>query len=207
MEIIKNKRILAVIGLVCLLFGTFLPYYTFSFFGITESISLWGYWEGKVVLILTIANTIFIFKDLIGKFIPQLLNSGIGRMAEKSGAKLSLIPTILIAGFVIYLFFRLDVDSEYLKYGLGFYLLWIGIVALVAHAIFYRKSDQQIDQSQQSYNYQQPVQDINNTYSQPNQNTNNMNFQSQQTSQKYCPYCKAQVSADATTCFMCGNKL
>ena len=205
MEIIKNKRILAVIGLVCLLFGTFLPYYTFSFFGITESISLWGYWEGKVVLILTIANTIFIFKDLIRKFIPQLLNSGIGRMAEKSGAKLSLIPTILIAGFVIYLFFRLDIDSEYLKYGLGFYLLWIGIVALVAHAIFYRKP--QVTQSQQSYNYQQPVQDINNTYSQPNQNTNNMNFQSQQTSQKYCPYCKAQVSADATTCFMCGNKL
>jgi len=139
MEAIRNKRILALIGIISLVLGTLLPYYTFSFWGYTESISLWGYWEGKVVLSLIVANALFIFKDWLEQYVPQVFNSGIGRkIANVDNPKLSLIPTILIIAFVIYLYNTLEVDSEFIKNGIGFYLLWIGVIALVGHAIFYK---------------------------------------------------------------------
>lgn len=203
MNLIKNKRILALIGITCLILGCFLPYYTFSFWGITESISLWGYWEGKIVLVLALANALFIFQDSIEKYVPQLFNNWLGNLVKKArNPKFALIPTILVAIFAISLIVRLDIDSEYIKYGLGFYILWVGIIALFGHAIFYKNSN---DSVQQTVNYQQSIQDTTNI--QTSQNTNNMNFQSsQQINLKYCPYCKSQVSADATSCFMCGNK-
>ena len=109
MEIIKNKRILAIVGLVCLLLGTIMPYFTFSFLGYSQSISLWGYWEGKIILVLIIANGMFIFKDYIEKYVPQLFNSNLGKkIAEIDNPKYSLIPTILIVVFAIYLLTTLD---------------------------------------------------------------------------------------------------
>lgn len=196
MEVIRNKRILALVGIIALLLGTFLPYYTFSFLGISKSISLWEYWEGKIVLTLTLANALFIFKDWIEKYVPQLFNNNIGRMVEKANnPKFSLIPTILIAGFAIYMFMKMDINLEYLKHGLGFYSLWIGVIALVGHAIFYKKQTVQPVQSQ-TVNYQQ-VQPQQST--QPQQTTmNNQN-------KKFCPHCGNQVDANATTCFMCEN--
>lgn len=196
MEVIKNKRVLALVGIICLLVGTFLPYITFSFWGYSQSISLWGYWEGKIVLALTLANALFIFKDFIEKYVPQLFNNNIGRLVEKANnPKFSLVPTILIAGFAIYMLINIDVDSEYLKYGLGFWVLWIGVIALIGHAIFYKKQNQQVAQPQQTVNYQQvqpqaaPMQQ---TMGDPNK--------------KYCPQCRNQVDASAETCFMCGNR-
>lgn len=140
MEIIKNKRILAIIGLVSLLLGVFLPYYTLSLLGYSDSISLWGYWEGKIVFILILANALFIFSDYIKKYIPQLYNSLLGKLIEKANnPKLSIIPTILCAAFIIYMFLDYGDASGYLDFGIGFYLLWIGIVCLVLHSIFYKK--------------------------------------------------------------------
>ena len=84
MEVIKNKKILALIGIIMLLLGTFLPYFTVSIFGYSQSISLWGYWEGKIVLALTLANALFIFKDWIEQYVPQLFNNNVGRLVEKA---------------------------------------------------------------------------------------------------------------------------
>jgi len=142
MEAIKNKRILAIIGIAGLIFGCILPYYNISFLGYSRSISLWNYWEGKVVLVLALANALFIFQDVIEKYIPQLFNNWVGNIVQKAkNPKFALVPTILVAVFAISLIVRLDVDSEYIKFGLGFWTLWIGIVALIGHAIFYKKQD------------------------------------------------------------------
>ena len=199
MEVIKNKRILALVGIAGLILGCFLPYYTFSLFGYTQSISLWGYWEGKIILVLTLANALFIFQDYIEKYIPQLFNNWIGNIVQTAkNPKLALVPTILVAVFAISLIIRLDVDSKYIKYGLGFWVLWIGIIALIGHAIFYKK--QNVKSAQQVANYQPMQQSMQQPVQQPTQ-------QSQiDPTKKFCPHCRNQVDVNAETCFMCGNK-
>jgi len=198
MDFIKNKRVLALAGIICLLMGTFMPYFIFSFYGYSKSISLWGYWEGKVVLILTLANALFIFQDYIEKYVPQMFNNGIGNLVKKANnPKFSLIPTVLTVAFAIYLYIRLDVDTEYLKYGLGFYSLWLGAACLVAHSFLYKKQSEQVMQNQ-TVNYQQPQ--FNQQAQQP-QYTQPV----QQPAVKYCPYCRNQVDINATNCPVCGN--
>lgn len=142
MEIIKNKRILALVGIGALILACFLPYYTISLWGYSQSLSLWGYLEGKIVLLLTLASSLFIFQDYIEKYVPQLYNSGLGKLVKKvNNPKYALVPTILVALLAISLMIRIDVDSSYINFGLGFWVLWIGIIALVGHAIFYKKQN------------------------------------------------------------------
>lgn len=140
MEKIKNTRILSAVGLVCLFLGVILPYFTFSFLGYKYEIKLWGYWEGKVMMILILANVLFIFKDYVEKYVPQLFNSEIGTKIKEANSKFAIIPTILVAAFAIYLYAKLDVDTTYLKYGIGFYSLWVGVACLVVHTFLYKKN-------------------------------------------------------------------
>lgn len=141
LEKIKNTRLLAGIGIVCLILGTMFSYANYSFFGYEYNIALWGYWEGKIVLVLAIANLILIFRDWVEKYIPSLFNTTIGKKLQTiNNTKVSLVPTILSVIIVLYLNSRLDI-SEYGNYGFGFYLLWIGIISLVAYAFVYRKVD------------------------------------------------------------------
>lgn len=142
MEKIKNTRILSMIGLLCLFLGVILPYFTFSFLGIKQSIALWSYWEGKVMMILIVANVLFIFKDYVEKYVPQLLNSTIGKKIQNANPKLAIIPTILVAVFAVYLYTKTDIDSNYIKHGLGFWSLWIGVICLVAHTFLYKKKEE-----------------------------------------------------------------
>ena len=187
MEVIKNKRVLALGGIIGLILGCIFPYFKISIFGLSESIALWDYWEGKIVLTLTLANALFIFQDFIEKYIPQLFNNWLGNLVRKAkNPKFALIPTILIVLFAVSLVLDMDISSEYIKYGLGFWVLWLGIVCLVGHAIFYKKPG-----------VEQPV-----------------NYQSSQSIQQFqpdftkksCPHCGNQVDVNAEFCFMCGNK-
>ena len=75
MEYIKNKRILALVGLGCLLLGVFLAYYKVSLFGFSQSVSLIQAWQGIAILILTIVTGLFIFKDYVKKVVPKLFDS------------------------------------------------------------------------------------------------------------------------------------
>ena len=59
MDYIKNKRFIALAGVVCLLLGIFLAYYKVSLFGFSQSVSLIQAWQGIIILILS-----FIFKFL-----------------------------------------------------------------------------------------------------------------------------------------------
>ena len=66
MEKLKNTRILAAVGIACSILGVIMPYIKIEiedFFSISKSLSLWGYLEGKIMMVLTLANFIFIFKD------------------------------------------------------------------------------------------------------------------------------------------------
>ena len=137
-EKMKNTRILATIGIAGLILGTIFPYVSYSFFGSSVNISMRNYWEGKIVLISANANLLFIFKDFVGKYIPSLFNTNIGKkIADIDNPKVSLVPTILAVVFVVYLQIRLDIGFG--NYGIGFYLLWIGIIALLAYAFLHRK--------------------------------------------------------------------
>ncbi len=189
MEYIRHKRLLALIGLITLFLGTILPYLSLNIFGYKQNVALIGYWEGKIVILLIIANAFFIFKDYIEKYIPRLFETNIGKkLARITNQKLSLIPTILIVVFVIYLNTQFDYNSEFLKNGLGFYLLWLGVIALVGHAILYKKSDIPKEIKSVGNDYQVPVQktvapqEINTTVSET-QTNNNSNPIAQNTEQ------------------------
>ncbi len=137
---LKNTRLLAGIGVVCMILGTIFSYVNYDIFGYVYDIALWDYFEGKIILIIAVANLLFIFKDLIEKYIPSLFNTGIGKkIKDINNPKVSLVPTFLGAAFAIYLTLKLDV--EFSAYSLGFYSMWIGVICLVAYAILHRNND------------------------------------------------------------------
>ncbi len=228
MKFIRQKRLLALIGIITLILGIILPYLTFSFLGYSQSISLWKYWEGKVILVLTVANALFIFKDYIQKYIPKLFSTNLGtKIANVTNPKISLIPTILVVGFVIYLNTKFDFNGEYLKNGIGFYLLWLGIICLVAHAIIYKKpTEEQVNSNTQTQmqqpaqaQMQQPVQaqmqqptqtqmqqPTQPQMQQPTQTQMQQPVQNGVVNKKFCPNCGNQLDETATQCFMCGSK-
>lgn len=136
----RTTRILGAIGVIGLVLGTIMPYVSYNIFGYQYTISLWGYWEGKIIMILTIANLLFIFKDVVEKYAPFLFNSELGRkIKECENPKFSLIPTVLCAIFAIYITLVMDVSS-FKYYSIGFYAMWIGTISLVAYAFLHKKN-------------------------------------------------------------------
>ena len=141
-EKFKTTRILATIGIIGLILGTIMPYAKYSIFGYKYSISLWGYWEGKIVMILAIANLLFIFKDIVEKYMPKLFDTNIGKKIQNlDNPKYSLVPTVLATIFAIYLTTTLSISS-FKYYNIGFYSLWIGTISLVAYAFLHKKDDE-----------------------------------------------------------------
>ncbi len=137
----KTTKILGAIGIIGLILGTITPYVKYNIFGYKYSISLWGYWEGKIIIFLALANLLFIFKDLVEKYVPFLFNNYIGRkIQECKNPKFSLIPTVLVALFAIYVTSILGIDS-FKYYNIGFYSMWIGTLSLVAYAFLHKKDD------------------------------------------------------------------
>lgn len=137
----KSTRILGAIGIIGLLLGTITPYVKYSIFGYKYSISLWSYWEGKVILVLALANLLFIFKDLVEKYIPFLFNNPLGqKIQDCENPKLSLIPTVLAAIFAIYVTSILGIES-FKYYNIGFYSMWIGTISLIAYAFLHKKDN------------------------------------------------------------------
>lgn len=138
---IKNTRLLAGIGVAGLILGTMLTYIKYSVFGYSIEISLSRYLEGKIVIALAVANLLFIFKDMVEKYVPSLFNTNLGKkISSIESPKASLVPTILAVVFIVYLHSRLDIDSSFANYGLGFYSILIGTISLVAYAFLNKKS-------------------------------------------------------------------
>lgn len=137
---LKNTRLLAGIGIAGLILGTMLSYVSYSIWGYSYDISLWDYWEGKIILIIAIANLLFIFYDFVEKYLPSLAKSKFGqKIASINSPKTSLIPTIAAAVFALYLTLKLDVSFS--NYSLGFYMLWLGVIALVAYPFVHKNKE------------------------------------------------------------------
>lgn len=183
MEILQNKRYLGLAGVICLVLGTMLPYYTWSLFGVSDSLSLIGYWEGYVIILAAIASALFIFRDYVEKYIPNAFNSGLLGKIKTANPKLVIIPVAIAALVAIYLTTSIDIDKSIIKYGIGFWVTWIGVVLLVAHIILYKGEtasntgvvSQVAQPMQQGFN--QPVQNNMGYQQQPQQNPNMMNNQ------------------------------
>ena len=138
MEVLQNKRYVGLAGLILLLLGVFLPYYTWSIWGITGKVSLIGYWEGYVILVAVVATALFIFKDYAEKYIPNAFNNNFLGKIKSANSKLVLVPIGISALVALYLTVSVDVDSSFIKYGSGFWITWLGIAALVAHVFLYK---------------------------------------------------------------------
>lgn len=92
-------------------------------------------------MLLAIANLLFIFKDLVEKYVPALFNSSLGqKIRDCENPKFSLIPTVLSAIFTIYVTSILGIES-FKYYNIGFYLMWLGTICLVAYAFLHKKDD------------------------------------------------------------------
>ena len=135
----KTTRILGAIGIVGLILGIIMPYVKYDIFGYKYSVSLWRYWEGKIIMLLAIANLLFIFKDIVEKYVPALFNSTLGQKIKNcENPKFSLIPTVLSAVFAIYVTSILGIES-FKYYNIGFYAMWLGTISLVAYAFLHQK--------------------------------------------------------------------
>lgn len=142
MEKVKEKvmhtKILAAIGIACMILGIFFAYVKVSLWGFSQSISLLKYWEGYVILVLALVNILIIFKANVEKFLPKMFKGKFGQFLVKiENQKFSLIPTGLVAVLVIYLH-SVVMTSSYIHYGLGFYLILIGIILLAVYPFIYK---------------------------------------------------------------------
>lgn len=137
----RTTRILGLIGIIGLFLGTIMPYAKYSILGFNYTITLWEYWEGKIIIILAVANLLFIFKDIVEKYVPSLFNSNLGQKIKNcNNSKYSLIPTILCAAFAIYITTKLGIDT-FKYYNISFYAMWLGTISLIAYAILHKKEN------------------------------------------------------------------
>ena len=103
-ELIENKRILALVGILGNVLGIILPFYTITFFGYTSSAAAIDSWVGIVLLIFGILSGVVIFSDLIKSKFPEVLNNSFGKFIEKvNDPKFGFVPAVIIALFIIYL--------------------------------------------------------------------------------------------------------
>jgi len=95
----------------------------------------------------------------------------------------------------------IDVSSEYIKYGIGFYILWVGILALIGHAIFYKKPA--------TINEQNNINMVNNSQTTVEQNINipvqNVNTPVQNVGTKFCTQCGNPMNMTDMVCSKCGK--
>lgn len=225
-EKVKTTRILAAVGLCALFLGTLFPYFKITFLGISGSVKLIDYWEGKVIIVLIIANLLFIFGDLVEKYVPQLFETNVGKTIKKLDSKFSIIPVILVAVMAIYLASEVDVSSKYLKYGLGFYTLWAGVICTVAHAFLYKKTAKKVEAPTvaapvvntaavetvapvQTVAEPQPVASVTNEVPVETVVTPVVTEEAkvEQPTVKYCTNCGHACDINSNNCMMCGTKL
>lgn len=182
MEKLKNTRILGLVGIICLFLGTVLPFIGSS--KLKLWISLYNYWEGKVVLVLILANTLFIFKDYVEKYAPQLFSKDFGVWIKNANQKFVLIPTCIMGFLELYLMNTVGIFSRFagvLDFGIGLYLSILGTICLFGHCFIYKNPNGNNVSNTMNGNYSNNMNQMNNNYNNPNgmngnyNNSNNMN--------------------------------
>ena len=139
MDKLKNTKILGAVGLGLMFVATFLPYAVTKYIAI--SVSLFGYWEGKITLLVCFVNLLFVFKNYVKQYVPQLFENGIAKSIENAKPIYSLIPTGISALLNIRLISQV-MSYSYITFGIGFYLMILGILCMVGYAILYKEPEQ-----------------------------------------------------------------
>ena len=133
LSFLKNTKILGIVGSILLIIGTLFPFYTVSFLGIKASVKLIENTAGKIMLVVGIISLAMVFIDFIISKIPEGKATFLSKLKNQ---KLVLIPAAIALILLI-------VSANQDTYGLGklvfgFYLLLIGIIALVAYPFMYK---------------------------------------------------------------------
>lgn len=133
LSVLKNTKILGIVGSILLIIGTLFPFYTVSFLGIKASVKLIENTAGKIMLVVGIVSLAMIFIDFIISKIPEGKATFLSKLRNQ---KLVLIPAAIA---LILLIVSANQDTYGLgKLAFGFYLLLIGIIALVAYPFMYK---------------------------------------------------------------------
>lgn len=133
LSVLKSTKILGIVGSILLIIGTLFPFYTVSFLGIKASVKLIESTTGKIMLIVGIISLAMIFIDFIISKIPEGKATFLLNLRNQ---KLILIPAAIA---LILLIVSANQDTYGLgKLAFGFYLLLIGIIALVAYPFMYK---------------------------------------------------------------------
>lgn len=133
LSVLKSTKILGIVGSILLIIGTLFPFYTVSFLGIKASVKLIENTAGKIMLIVGIISLAMIFIDFIISKIPEGKATFLLNLRNQ---KLILIPAAIA---LILLIVSANQDTYGLgKLAFGFYLLLIGIIALVAYPFMYK---------------------------------------------------------------------
>jgi len=133
LSVLKSTKILGIVGSILLIIGTLFPFYTVSFLGIKASVKLIENTTGKIMLIVGIISLAMIFIDFIISKIPEGKATFLLNLRNQ---KLILIPAAIV---LILLIVSANQDTYGLgKLAFGFYLLLIGIIALVAYPFMYK---------------------------------------------------------------------
>lgn len=150
MEKLKNTKLLGIIGAIVTIIGLFLPFATVTAkaLGIKYSESVtYIQADGIFVLILTIITLLMIFSDK--------LSEKVAFFKKLSNVKLVLIPTILSAIILIFDMANAasvigDASSSLVKaevsYGIGLWVLWIGLIATAVFPFLYKKSENSVQE-------------------------------------------------------------
>ncbi|MDY6071475.1 MAG: hypothetical protein ACLUF5_04105 [Clostridia bacterium] len=122
MEFLKNNaKWIGLAGCALMIIGCFLPFATVSILGLSETIALSGTGALGIILIIT------------------AIISGIVMLTKKS--KLSLITTIIYALFVVLNIANASEYGDAFSYGIGLYVVIIGVIIAVVMPFFKSKQD------------------------------------------------------------------
>lgn len=139
MEKIKNTKVLGIIGNAIIIVSLFCTWAVAETKGLNlrVAVQLIEGSDGKWELVLSIVSLIIIFSDKIP----------LDFLKRVSNMKFTLIPTIIQLIIIINNLSRINrINSGSISYhfGIGFYLLIIGIVALFAFPFVYKQEEKTI---------------------------------------------------------------
>lgn len=138
LSVLKNTKILGIVGCALLILGNFFSFASISIWGFSESVSLVSdemdnfFW----ILVLGVLALALVYIDFIISKIPE---GKVEFLKKLRNPKLVLIPAIISVIMIFVKASNVDIFKySYIKAGFGFYLLLIGAIALAAYPFLHK---------------------------------------------------------------------
>lgn len=175
METLKNKKYLGIAGAGMLFFSVFFPFIKWKkeYSGLLSTLKFDAFiksWGGWLLLLMSVASLMIIFRKVVEEKLPQIYNTGFGSTVKGWGEK-GLFAPIGISAFILFLvlvnnslFYTVKVwgktysIKDETTVGVGFWFALIGIALLIAHSIIYKGEEGTTSAAPVNTMPQQPVQ-------------------------------------------------